>query len=453
MRHRLSVPLLLLLGSCSTGPWNTQPGGNAPNLPRLVASNLVVAGQPYDTLWLNRTLGLNGVAYDSTRSFVDTVHSWMRIIRLTGPGAPDTMPYHLAPPSAVIWLPTNPLDSAILGAQYRLEAQIVWDSSANWGTGSGAPAWKVNQLSAITYTPKVFSQGPALQAPIEFLFPSLARSGYASFQTWAAGKAQSVQDSLARWNVTASTMDSVGRGLPVFRTIHTGDTVWYIRSSDQVSAADGTAIRRSDRAILAPQTLDLPVFGGELSLQRFDSTRARILDPITQAFDASLGKKNFTSSDSARYYQPGRWRSLPFTAANAGGLAYWPDFVQLKNLDIGYTGLNVFYSFAVDTLYAAYLRGQSTTTNVPAFSNIHGGFGYFTGAAQDSVRIFVRSPTADTFAVSALQDAFCFERFTKLRDSVRKSGVADSAALVAQSGAAWLDRRPAACAQYVPAHP
>ena len=453
MRHKLPILPLLLACSCSTGPWNTQPGGNAPNLPRLLASNLVVAGRPYDTLWLTRSLLLNGATYDSTRQFVDTTHSWVRIIRTTGPGSPDTITYHLAVPLAVVWLPDRPSDSALHGAQYMLDAQITWDSTANWGAGPTSPAWKVTHLQAVTYTPKVFTQGPSLQAPIEALFPTLAGSGNSAFRTWAASKSQSVQDSLAHWSVTASTLDSVGKGVPVYRTIRTGDTIWYIRSSEAASAADGTAIRRNDRAVLAPQALDLPVFGGEIAIQRFDSTRARILDPITQAFNATTGQKSFTSKDSSRYYQPGQWRSLPFTAANPGSLAYWPEFVQIKNLDIGYTGLNVFYSYAVDTLFAAYERGQSTTTNVSAYSNIQGGFGYFTGAAVDSVSLFVLSPTTDTFSVTALHDTYCFERFTRLKDSVQKSGVTDSATLVAKSGAAWLDRRPATCAQYLPAHP
>jgi hypothetical protein len=81
MRHKLSIPILLLAWSCSTGPWNTQPGGTVVALPRLIVSNLVVAGRPFDTLWLQRSLLLNGATYDSTRSFVDTVHSWVRIIR------------------------------------------------------------------------------------------------------------------------------------------------------------------------------------------------------------------------------------------------------------------------------------------------------------------------------------------------------------------------------------
>jgi len=127
---------------------------------------------------------------------VDTTRSWVRIIR-TGPGAPDTVPYHLAPPLAVVWLPSKPLDTAIHGASYRLEAQITWDSTPNWGLGSTTPAWKVTHLEATTYTPNVFAQGPLLQAPLEALFPTLAGTGNAAFQTWASKTASTVQDSLA----------------------------------------------------------------------------------------------------------------------------------------------------------------------------------------------------------------------------------------------------------------
>jgi hypothetical protein len=445
MRHKLSIPILLLAWSCSTGPWNTQPGGNAIALPRLIASNLVVAGRPFDTLWLQRSLLLNGATYDSTRSFVDTVHSWVRIIR-TGPGAPDTVPYHLAPPLAVVWLPSKPLDTAIHGATYRLEAQITWDSTPNWGAGPTTPAWKVTQLVATTYTPRVFAQGPLLQAPLEALFPTLAASGNAAFQSWAAGTSTSTLDSLAKWNVTASTLDSVGKGLAVYRPIHSGDTVWYIRSADPV-VQNGTSIQRSDRAYLAPQTLDLPVFGGELAIQRFDSTRARILDPITKTLDATLGQTSFSSKDSAGYYQPGQWRMIGFTDAYPGGtLAYWPDTAQIKNLDIGYTGLNVFYAFAMDTMYAAFARGQSSTTNVPAYSNIQGGYGYFSGAAVDSVSVFVQSPTADTFSVAALQYTYCLRKFNNVVDSLKKVQITNTNTI----GADWIASRPRQCADFVP---
>ncbi|HXP90158.1 MAG TPA: hypothetical protein VN931_04415, partial [Fibrobacteria bacterium] len=217
-------------------------------------------------------------------------------------------------------------------------------------------------------------------------------------------------------------------------------------SSDQV-VQNGTSIQRNDRAFLSPQTLDLPVFGGELAIQRFDSTRARILDPITQALHASAGQKSFTSKDSAGYYQPGQWRMIGFTDANPGGtLAYWPDTAQIKNLDIGYTGLNVFYAFAMDTLYAAFARGQSSTTNVPAYSNIQGCYGYFSGAAVDSLSVYVQSPTADTFSVSALQYTYCLRKFNNVVDSLKKVQITNTDTI----GADWIASRPRQCADFVP---
>jgi hypothetical protein len=311
------------------------------------------------------------------------------------------------------------------------------------------PAWKVSDLVATTYTPKVFSQGPVLQAPLEALFPTLAASGFAAFQSWAGSTSKPVQDSLAERSVSSSTMDSLKRGLPVFRPIRSGDAVWYIRSQENVAGLDGSSIQRDDRAYLAPQTLDRPVFGGILAFQRFDSTRARILDPITQTLDATLGKKSFTSTDSARYYQKGQWRSIDFTDAYAGKLTYWPDQMQIKNLDIGYTGLNVFYSYAMDTTYAAHLRGLSNASNSLGYSNISGGTGYFSGAAADSVSIYVQSPTSDTFAVADLRHAYCYNRVMRLVDSLQKAHVTDTATAYA----VWLTQRPGQCSDFtLPQH-
>lgn len=435
MRHKLTTIAFLAVCSCSSGPWNTEPGGGATTLPRLSVSNLVVAGRPYDTLWLTRSLSLTG-SYDSTRTFVDTSASQVRIIRMDGPGAPDTIGYHLATPLAVAWLPDKPGDSAIHGATYRMEAHIRWDAAPGWGQGSPAQ-WQVADLSATTYTPAVFQQGPILQAPLEALFPRLAGSGFAAFQAFFQDTSKSAQDSLARWSVTQSTMDSLGRGSPVFRPIRKGDTVWYIRSADQVVGLDGNPGKRQDRAYLVPQTLDRKGFGGVLALQRFDSTRAWILDPITQAFMSSLGRHGI---DSAKTYLPGQWRIIDFTDAYVGPLTYWPDRAQLKNLDIGFTGWNIFYAYSMDTLYSAHLRGLSGANNILPYTNIHGGIGYFSGAAADSVGLYVKSPTPDTFSVQALRSSFCRNRRSEVLDSAWKAGTD-----TARSDTSWQNHRPPQC--------
>lgn len=406
MRRVLSLLSLLLVSACY-GPWDMEPGTSTVTLPRLTVSNLVVAGRGYDTIWLSRSLSLTGT-YDSTRTFVDTTHSYLRIIRLDGGGAPDTIAYHLAPPSAVAWVPEKPADTARHGAHYRLEARIVWDSSTAWGNGSTQKEWKTSTLSATTYTPSVFAQGRTFQAPLEALFPQLAGSGIAAFLSDTANAG--LKDSLLRQNVTSATLDSLRQGLPVFRSIKSGDTIWYIRSADAVTGLDGASSVRQDRAFLIPQTLDRSVFGGILSLQRFDTTRARILDPITATLYKSLGKSTI---DSADYYQKGGWRMTGFTEAYQSVLLYWPSTLQLANLEIGYTGRNVFYAYSMDTLYALHLNGLSSSNTALPYTNIAGGTGYFSGAAADSVSLYVMSPTADTFAVSDLRAAWCRDKRKK----------------------------------------
>lgn len=412
MRRELFLSLSLLLLAGCDGPWNTEPGTSSGTLPRLTVSNLVVAGRGYDTIWLTRSLPLTGT-YDSTRTFVDTARSWMRIIRMDGAGGPDTVDYHLAPPSAVAWFPGKASDRVLRGAHYRLEARIVWDSSAAWGNGATQKEWKTTTLSATTYTPSTYALGQSFQAPLEALFPQLAGFGFSAFVADTANAG--MKDSLVRRNVTSRTIDSLRRGIPVFRSVNSGDTVWYVRSADAVTGLDGASSIRQDRAYLIPQTLDRAVFGGILSLQRFDTTRARILDPITAALNKSLGKSTI---DSADYYQKGGWRMNGFMEAYQSVLLYWPDRMQLANLEIGYTGRNVFYAYSMDTLYALHIKGLSNSNTALPYTNISGGTGYFSGAAADSVSLYVMSPSADTFAVSALRDAWCRDKRKKADASV-----------------------------------
>jgi len=399
MRRELSLSLLFLVAACD-GPWNMEVGTSGASLPRLAVSNLVVAGRGYDTIWLTRSLALDGT-YDSTRTFVDTARSWMRIIRTDGSAAPDTVDYHLAPPSAVAWLARKASDLALRGAHYRLEAHIVWDSAAAWGNGTAQKEWKTTTLSATTYTPSIYALGQSFQAPVEALFPQLAGSGFSAFVADTANAG--MKDSLARRNVTSATIDSLRRGIPVFRSVNSGDTVWYVRSADAVTGLDGASALREERAYLIPQTVDRAVFGGVLCLQRFDTTRARILDPVTLKLYASLGG----SIDSANYYQAGSWRTTGFVDAYDPSILYWPEKMQLANMNIGYTGRNVFYAYSMDTSYALHLNGLSTSNTALPYTNISGGTGYFSGAAADSVSLYVMNPSADTIAVSALRAAWC----------------------------------------------
>jgi hypothetical protein len=403
MRRELSLSLLFLAAGCD-GPWNMEVGTSSGTLPRLSVSSLVVAGRGYDTIWLTRSLALTGT-YDSTRTFVDTGRSWMRIIRTDGSPAPDTVDYHLAPPSAVAWIPGKASDLAVHGTHYRLEAHIVWDSAAAWGgNGTAQKEWKTTTLSATTYTPSTYALGQSFQAPIEALFSQLAGSGFSAFVADTANAG--MKDSLARRNVTSATIDSLRQGIPVFRSVNSGDTVWYVRSADAVTGLDGTSSLRQQRAYLISQTVERAVFGGVLSLQRFDTTRARILDPVTLKLYASLGG----TIDSASYYEAGSWRMTGFTEAYQSGLLYWPERMQLANLDIGYTGRNVFYAYSMDTLYALHLNGLSTSNTALPYTNISGGTGYFSGAAADSVSLYLMNPSADTISVSALHGAWCRDK-------------------------------------------
>jgi hypothetical protein len=403
----LSASSLLLLASCGMGPWNTQVNGASVQLPRVTISNLLVASRAYDTIWITRSVSFSAT-YDSTAMFVDTARSQVRVIRLDGPGAPDTMPYRMGNGLSVAWLPIRSVDTVLHGATYRLEAHLVWDSSAAFCAGGKSPEWKVSDFHAQTYTPATYRL-ESVQAPAEALLPAVAAMGSAGLEAYPA-----TSDTARARGLGQNALDSIRKGLPVYRALRDLDTVWYIRSAEACVSFNGTSNIRQDRAYLATQSLDLRTFGGLLELQRFDSTKARILDLITQALDNSLGRK----FDSARYYQRGQWRYVDFLSAYQPNLPAWPGKLQIKNLDIGYTGVNVLYEYAMDTLYDSYLQGLGGGLKLP-YTNIQGGgTGYFAGSAVDSIRLFVLNPTADTFQVQALRKTWCRSRITRMTDTL-----------------------------------
>jgi hypothetical protein len=416
----------LLLAACSMGPWNTQVGESTAHLPRVTLANLIVAGKAYDTMWITRSVSFDA-KYDSSRIFVDTAKSWVRVIRLDGVGAPDTIPYALGRPLAVAWLPTK-ADTAAHGSRYRLEAHLRWDTASAFCAGEIAPEWTVSDFSAETYTPSIYHLGQ-ISAPAEALLPAVAAAGKSGLAAYTTGS-----DSLTRWGFGQAAMDSIANGSPVYRHVKNGDSVWYIRSDESCIAFNGAPNIRQNRPYLVSQTIDKRSFGGLLERQRFDSTRSRILDPITQRLQNSTGQK----FDSTRYYQRGQWRFVDFMESYQMDLPGWPDSLQLKNLDIGYTGLNVFYEYSMDSLYSPYINGLGGGLKLP-FTNIRGGAtGYFSGAAVDSVRLFVLSPTVDTFQVQSLRGAWCRRRLKRNNDSLQTIQP-DSAEAI------WIRTRPQQC--------
>lgn len=393
----------LVLGACN-GPWNIDPSDEVGRDPDLIVSNLVVGGRPFDTLWLERTVPIQG-KYDSTLPFVESAVIRVRNVADTT----DSVSYRPAPGSAVAWLPVE-TRLAKAGATYALDAQVRWNASREWPSGRDL---RTTRLHASTTLPSDWSvRDQAPEAPIEALIPSLAAgaepaSDSATLREWERERPGAV----GRWKLGLGTIDSVRAGIPVTRPVVWGDTVWYIHSdARQVRNFAGQPVTITNRQYVY-HTRRGAGFGGMFSVQIFDATSARIEPALVRALNKALGGADYTTEDSASDYQPGGSRYFEGYAAYSNAVWGWPDRIYTSNIAIGYTGRYLTRYFAVDPRYVTYSQAKTAIAGgdktAARYTNIEGGQGYFTGSLVDSFQLHVRTSSPDTTPLEALRGAAC----------------------------------------------
>ncbi|QQS07006.1 MAG: hypothetical protein IPK50_08945 [Fibrobacterota bacterium] len=401
--QHLAFASLLALASCN-GPWNLMPSDEVNREPTLFVSLFAIGDRNFDTLWLERTIPLAG-KYDSTMKFVEDAS-----IVVSREGDPtDSVSYLPAPGSAVAWLPSHP-HPVVAGATYTLRARVRWNASQNW---PGANSTRVTELSATTTVPTSWSVSDSIQAPVEAMVSVLAVGARYPAEQRTLDIADSlVPGVVARYRLTTATIDSVNQGLPTFRKIPSGDTVWYIPTLfPRVTNISGVEVAFAFRDYVV-ELKPGAGFGGGFGVHRFDPTRARIDNPVSQTQRAARGNQKTSTQDSARRFQPGNSRYLFGPAGSYESSLYrWPQIALVSNLTLDYTGPNWLVFYAVDPNYVSYNRAMNgiaggDRTTIP-YTNIRGGSGYFAGALADSVMLYVRSTTKDTLSIQALRGAAC----------------------------------------------
>lgn len=395
--------LLLGIASCN-GPWNTMPSEEVDRDPVLFLSLFAIGGRNFDTLWLERTIPISG-KYDSTQRFVEDAS-----IVVSREGDPtDSVSYVRAPGSAVAWLPSHPHPVAP-GATYTLRARVRWNASQDWPASDNP---RTTDLSATTTVPTSWTVSDSIQAPVESMVSVLALGVRYPAEQHTLDMADSIAPGVvARFKLTTATIDSINQGLPTFRRIASGDTIWYIPTLfPRVTNISGENVGLAFRDFVVDLTHGAG-FGGAFGVQRFDPTRARIDNPVSQTMRAARGNSKTSTQDSARRFQPGNSRYAFGVYASFESMQFgWPNIGLISNLALDYTGPNWFVYYAVDPTYVAYNRAMTAIaagdrTTIP-YSNIKGGSGYFAGALADSVMLYVKSATGDTLSIPALRAAAC----------------------------------------------
>lgn len=398
MKRTLLLLPLLALGACN-GPWNTSVDSSEEPLTLRVAS-FQVAGAPFDTIWLERTLQLSST-YDSTLSFVDSAR--LRVVRLD---QADTVWFGRASGNTRAWIPLDTAARVAWGARYRFEGWVRWNRSRNFPTETETAE---DTLWAETYTPASFSLGDSILAPLEALVEPLA-SGLSSADL-ARAKADP-ESTAAAWNLLdprakldSASVAAVLQGEPVLRRIGRGDSVWYVYSTTKVTDEAGNTVQAQYRSFHLDMSTDGARFGGLLFIHGFDTSGARILDAVRLSILDAVGRSDV---DSANFYEPGDYRQGFVRPDYYDGDSYYPDSLYLQNIYLAYTGRASLRFYAFDSLYYEYYRTNSEGVSKTSYSNVRGGGGYFSAAGVDSLRLYIKAPTgAKAYSVPDLRRAWC----------------------------------------------
>jgi len=401
----------------------------------LEVSTMLIQGRHFDTLWIERPLTFSN-GYDSSVAFIDTSLTHVYVIR-TDVNPHDTVHYQMSSVDTRAWLPKQNLqDTArlvVIGGRYHLEAHVNWDRAREYPSEH---EMHMDTLRADAYVQKSYAISDTAWVPLEALHPSLSLGLPAKLINSSLADQKILLhlfDSLSsiysfsKHSITISDFKNYLSGGLVLRPLLRGDTAFYIFDNTKVPDPNVTnpdPISRYSRQWKFIQKLYVPDFGGLAIGYAYDTTRARIIDPQPSPFQ-SLTNKN--KVDTAGLYQRGHTRFLGITASTQPGVSGYPDTLSWGNRNLGYTGRDVIYFYAVDSMFVEYNSrtnpgfsfsiggngggggNRRAANNSVHYSNIMGGDGYFSAAAVDSfvvnlIAVKDTVPIAVTHSASILRD-------------------------------------------------
>jgi hypothetical protein len=412
----LGVAGMMGMSGCN-GPWNME-AVDGPKPAKLWVSMLLVADRPLDTLWLERPLPLARKT-DPSAAFVDAAQSRLEI---TETGTTTVLGFRPVPGRAAAWVAEDTAYRVKRGAEYALRAAVRWNAAADFPTGT---EYKSEVLTAAARVPEGYSLDSTVDMPMEALHPTLSvglPAASAALARRDAAYRKTLFDSLesvsplAARGVTEADFEAYLNGGTAFHPVRRNDTVYYIFDPAMVKDYSGASTHRYSLPWLFGQNVDKQAFGGVILSEHFDSTRARIYDPLQKGIDEAFQD----DLDSVEFYQRGQVRTMLTGGSYYSDLKGYPDTLRLTNLLWGYTGRNVLHAYSVDPLYYEYYKGLITSgtdqdgglgggssrpQNVLRYSNVANGDGYFSAAVADSFALQLKA-VRDTIPISALRAAW-----------------------------------------------
>lgn len=401
MRRILTLSALAVLATACNGPWNTSVDDVEVPLNVRVGA-ILVAGMPYDTVWLDRTQRFE-YGYDSSKAFILPESSTV-LVRDLGNGS--TVAYRMADRNRRAWLPVDSTVRVRWGTRLRLEADLYWNASRDFPNGT---EWRRSKLAAETFTPASYDIADTIAVPLEAKVEWLADGIDDAEKSLIGSKADSLARTLSDVpvfpTVEADDLRKVAGGTPVWKLALASDSLYVIGSMDRVTDEVGNEMFRAFRQYGFRQRVDKSRFGGMLCIQGYDPHGEYVLSPMAREALDAMGRD---TPDSANLYQAGGSRVLLLYGREEFGQAFYPDTLLFTAGYFTYTGRNVLRFYSLDSLYLEYYRTNGEEIKPTAFSNVRGGDGYFSGAGVDSLVLQMRRPAkVQGISVDSLRIVWC----------------------------------------------
>ncbi len=403
--HQIRLFLLALsfvFLACLQGPWDYVP--TKPSIySGLWITGYLVADRPVENFCVEKMLSLQD-AHTSAFPFYDSAS-----ITISGNFSNRDTSLQLVPVDSMPnCFSGDPSLLLVRGAVYQLAGEIAWDSL---GT-------KVKTtFSSVTHIPEKFSISKTADAP------AITVSGI-SFDIGALDSTTLNQFSqlpdyirvpfLQEYRDTLVSLFQSGDSVAISEFFRKNAKIMNDRL---VELAEGSRIVYNEGDSLFYLTGAFNTLSHRYHSDRDTSVKGVL---ITHRFDPQEGRPetrfdNFLGQvpDTSNYYFPGSLRRLIF----------YPEFKDEKGYSIldslgvvntwFHAGLNRLYFYGVAREYQQYVNNTIESegdVRIPAFYNIKGAAGIFTGAVIDSFDIFIKTtPTTKVFPLPVAHAAKCKE--------------------------------------------
>ena len=360
IRSFLSLCLFAFSLCACDGPWNMSPP-DADDPVSLQVSLLLVSGRRFDTLRVQAPLPMDGKALPP--GWLDTTRSSAVLRRQ---GATDSVVYRPLAADPTLWVPVARAVPVRAGETWNLALDVSWREGA---------AARRDTIRGMARVPS----GCGIEGDVRV--PSPLRDGVLASDPRAAVA-----------GLEASARDSLRAGLLPWRTLRTGDTLWFPHSTEPFPDPHGVSVPLAFQRLSFDLRRDTALWGGAWAEMEFGASARRIVSARARREEGD------DAEDPEELKVIGRRKALESKLAERDkSQPEWPASWGLEADLFDRTGPVVLRVFLPEPGLLEWRRGLRSTRGANGLlrPKLTGAQGFGAGACVDSLAFTVRA-TRDT---------------------------------------------------------